>query len=142
MLARGLGDEVESHRRGVGHGLVEVPGDLGEHPEVLVQGDMDLVVVSAQAVGHFARLTVLAHLVEAHREGLDRVEAHRPTALLHERDGDGAVDAAAEEGADGNVGDEMVLDGVLEDLSDLCQQGGFVVDALTLEGVGPVGLDR
>ena len=139
VFACSLGHEVERHRGRIGHGLVEVPGDVGKDPEVVGQVDMDLMVVRAEGISHLAGLGMLTHRIEADGEGLDRLQPESRTLLLHQGHGDGAVDPAAEECADGDVGDEVVLHRVLEHRADLVDETWFVVDA-GRELVAPVAL--
>ncbi len=111
-----LGDEVGGQRRGVAEGLVE---GLDQPRQQLdrVRADDQLVMIGAVALGDEAGAGELveALLLEPDREGAQ--------GFLGVGAGEGCeaagVDAAGEEDADRDVGDEVGADAVVEDLAQL-----------------------
>ena len=103
--------------------------------------DDQLVVVGAVLLGHGPRVGKLVEglLLEANGKGFHRP----PRQLAHEGDDQAAVDAAAQEGAQGNIGNESQADRLLENLEEaldglLLVQGVFrgVIQLPVRDGLG------
>ena len=102
VLGRQAREGEEAERREVGERLVERPGELGQRDGVAQVGELELVVVGAEAardqagVGQLVRVAVLG---EADREGLDRL-AH---VAGHQGDDQARVEPAREHRPQGHV---------------------------------------
>ena len=116
MLARFAGDEEQRHQRGVGDGFVEIPDDFGQGGDELGLADDLGDVPRADRLGGGHRHVDLreAFPLEARREG------DQPWVVPHRQRGDRSrVDAAGQEGADGDVGAHVLGDRVLQHRGDL-----------------------
>ena len=110
MLGSELRDEICRERGRVGERLVEdVRERLEEKPRL--RPDEQFVMVGAVALRDAPRVGAL---VEAPLLEADRERVHGFCRLLRgERGQDGGVDAAREQDADGNVGEQVRADGIL-----------------------------
>ena len=131
VLAGDVGEVPAGQGGGVGEGFVVEAGELVDGG-VAVWGDEVLVVVAVEAAGGVGSVGqfVVEALGEADGAGLDGVVG----GVGHEAYDDGGVDAAGEEGAEGDVADHAEADGVGEGGAD--GVGGVV------EGAGEGGFLR
>jgi hypothetical protein len=114
-LARLARDEVGGQRRGVRVRLAVMPGELGQHVRHL-RLHRELDVLGLVALGDQAGEAGLveALLLEADGEGLHGAAGE----LRHQRDDDGGVHAAGEEGAQRHVGDHAQAHGLGQRVAD------------------------
>ena len=141
MFASFACNEVQRDSGWIGNGLVEVPRDVGQHREVLVETDDDLMVIRAETVGYLPCFRMLTDRLEADGERLHGIKALCLANLLDQGDGDGTIDTAAQEGAHGDIRDEVMSHGVLKDIPHLGRHGGLVVVVL-VKLVSPVATGR
>ena len=113
MLARQLGQIVGRDGRGVGEGLVEEMHELGHEIDGVRSHD-ELVVLGLEVARDEPGIGQLveALALEPDRKGLDGIGGH----LAHDRDDRARVEPAAQEHAEGDVGDEAVAHGLLQEL--------------------------
>ena len=134
VLAGHFADEVGGDLRVVGEGFVVEGGELRDDVEGVLAGDVHFGVVGAEVLGDvFGELGfVVFFFVEADGEGADGAGALR----LHEGDDEGGIDAAGEEGAEGDIGDHALADGVFEQGFEGVDGFGFGADEGVLSAVG------
>ncbi len=99
------------------------------------------MVIGPDSIGDLSRLVELVAFLETQGEGLQRPESRSLQLLLRERSDDGAVDAAAEEGADRHVADQMAGDGLPHGGADLVRQGLLVLGCSVVELEPPVAVN-
>ena len=122
VLAGEARKQVGREQRAVAERFVESADDLGEQRDGLVEVEDFFAVPGAEALGDETgvRAFVEARFVEADGEG---VELAGGDVLRGERGDGGAVDAAAEEDAERDVGHEPALDRALERARSLFARG-------------------
>ena len=112
LLPGKSGDVERRDLRGIGERLIEHLGQLRDDRARLVRAEVQLGVVGPEVTGDRARVARLLEtaLVETDREGLDRTRR----APLHQRHDQRGMDPARQEGADRDVRDHAVADGLRE----------------------------
>ena len=116
VLARLAGDEEQRHQRGVGDGFVEIPDDLGQRGDELGLVHHLGDVPGADRLGRGHRHVDLREALALEAGG----EGDQPWVVPHRQRRDrGGVDAAGQEGADGDIGAHVLGDRVLQHRGDL-----------------------
>ncbi len=125
-VAAGLPAHEEGGQLGrVGEGLVVVTTEVGHEVQGIVRRQVDPGVGGAEMPGHRLRVVRLVEPLagEAHREG-----AHRSRGRgLGQRGDQGGVDAAGQEGADGDIGDQAAGHGLGQHRLELVEGAPVIV---------------
>ena len=116
MLAGLAGDEEERHQRRVGDGFVQIPDDFGQGGDELGLIDHLRHMPRADRLCRRDRDVDLGEPLPFEAGG----EGDQPRVVPHRQGGDRRrVDAAGQEGADGDVGAHVLGDRILEHRGDL-----------------------